>query len=729
MTHRTGQSFCWVRTIYDMPAPLVADIASQAETLKESQAASKRRFSPEIHGVRGLALTLVVAFHLFGQGRVSGGVDVFLVVSAYLLTGSLDRAFAKQSAPSASNPSARFSLVNRYGRTFSRLVPASLLTIVATALAGWMVLPRSKMSDLLEQASASALFYENYFLATKGRSYEAAGNGTSPFQHFWSLSVQAQFLILWPLAALLLFLGLRAIGRTWSTTVYLALTVLMTAVSFAHAAWLVGEEQTVAYYSLLARLWEFGLGAIAALVVSRIPRSLKSVGILGWVGVALILSSGFLLDGRDLFPGPWTLLPTIGAVLVLFSADSGASEQSGLAGALSLKPIAGLANLGYTLYLWHWPMLVLYLEWHGLDRAGWKGSIVVLALSLALAATTNRFVSKPFATWASKAQSTQAGAWRVLIVILFAVAVVGGAAWSGHLYEVNRAQREVATSAKPVYEHPGARALFDPEQYPQSWEDAPIPAADVAGVDYASIYEEGCIPDGDDDSFHVCPDLPGANATKVPNEERKTVVLAGASHDVQYYDALRKVADIAGWELLVVARSGCRLTIEDPDVPVSKECLSWKERAFEAIADIKPDAVITMGTVTKTGEPDRFTDSQVRAWEFFEEQGIPVIALRDNPRFPHDVPECIQTEEDPEVCGIARADVYSEVFPLASDGLPDNLIPIDTSHMFCPDDWCPAIIGNVVAYRDDEHLTQTFARTLAPFFLASLDEEAPFLFD
>lgn len=185
-----------------MPPLPTADPNLRVDTSESASPGPKRRFSPEIHGIRGLALTLVVAFHLFGQGRVSGGVDVFLVVSAYLLTGSLNRAFTRQSMPNRGAGAAKFSLPGRYGRTFSRLIPASLLTIVATVVAGSVVLPRSKMSDLLDQASASALFYENIFLATKGRSYEAAGNGTSPFQHFWSPSVQAQFLILWPLVAL-----------------------------------------------------------------------------------------------------------------------------------------------------------------------------------------------------------------------------------------------------------------------------------------------------------------------------------------------------------------------------------------------------------------------------------------------------------------------------------------------------------------------------------------------
>ena len=143
-------------------------------TPRPSTRGNPRAFSYEIHGVRGLALTMVVAFHLFGQGRVSGGVDVFLVISSYLITGSLLRAIQ----------AGKLSLVHRYGRTFSRLLPAALLTIVVTTVAALVVLPRSRWLGTLEEAQAAALFRENNYLATTGLSYEAAGSGTSPFQHF-----------------------------------------------------------------------------------------------------------------------------------------------------------------------------------------------------------------------------------------------------------------------------------------------------------------------------------------------------------------------------------------------------------------------------------------------------------------------------------------------------------------------------------------------------------------
>lgn len=262
----------------------------------------KRAFSYEIHGVRGLALTMVVAFHLFGQGRVSGGVDVFLVISAYLMTSSLIRSVRAH----------RLSLVYRYGRTLSRLLPAALTTIVATMLVGLWALPRSRWLGLFAEGQAAALFQENVYLATVGLSYEAAGDGASPFQHFWSLSMQGQFLLLWPLLALVLMLLLKKLRPDRQLGVFALLTVAVTVWSFTKAMEMVAIDQPVAYYSLASRMWEFGLGALAAFEAGFAARLPKIGGAAGWMGVALIASSGFVVDGASTFPGPWALWPVGG---------------------------------------------------------------------------------------------------------------------------------------------------------------------------------------------------------------------------------------------------------------------------------------------------------------------------------------------------------------------------------------------------------------------------------
>lgn len=252
------------------------------------------------------------------------------------------------------------------------------------------MLPRSAWPELFGQASAAATFRENVYLATRGMAYGAAGDGASPFQHFWSLSVQAQFFLLWPLVAVGLLWMMRSRGCDWTSTAFMMLAGVMSVVSFAYAIYMVNADQPVAYYSLGARLWEFGLGALAYFWGRRAARYPGAGGLLGWVGVILIFSSGFIVNGRDLFPGPWTLWPVIGTLLILFSADSGGAAKSGLTRAMSIPLVKWLASLGYILYLWHWPILVLYPAHTGSPYVGWRGAVGVLVLSMVLSGSSQK---------------------------------------------------------------------------------------------------------------------------------------------------------------------------------------------------------------------------------------------------------------------------------------------------------------------------------------------------
>ena len=676
------------------------------------------RFSPEIHGVRGLALTMVVAFHLFGHGRVSGGVDVFLVISAYLITGSLDRAMHRGS----------FKLLHRYARTFIRLTPAALLTIVSTVAAGLFILPRSAWPSLLEQASAAAMFQENIFLATEGMSYGAAGEGASPFQHFWSLSVQAQFFLLWPLAALLLLLALSGTGRRWRSSMFAALALAMTVASFFYALVQVSVDQPVAYYSLGARLWEFGLGALAYFWGLRVKKYAASGAWAGWLGIALILSSGFLINGRDLFPGPWTLWPVVGTLLVLFASDSGGATRAGLTRALELAPIKKLADLGYVLYLWHWPILVLYLQYRAYPNVGWRGATGVLVASLVLADLTNRVVACPTVRLGNRLQARPRGSLVLVVGLLLAITLVGGLTHIGADVERGRQQREVQSILEGGISQPGAAILLDPSLGDDLVDGDIVPAPDVAVEDRPAVDALDCISRIKEWNLKVCEDMPGPTAVEAAGTPNR-LVLVGGSHDLHYFEGLRTLADAQGWELFVVSKSGCRLSAPDEEHTLSEQCTAWNERVVERIVSLEPDAVVSLSTVTDSEGVERVFQGQKDAWQQLGDAGIPVIGMRDNPRFQWGIPACLQLEADPSDCGIPRNEIYAEDFEALFTDAPSNLIPIDTSGWFCDQDFCPPVIGNVVLYRDKGHFTATYSRTLAPLILESLEENAPFLFE
>ena len=157
--------------------------------------------------------------------------------------------------------------------------------------------------------------------------------------------------------------------------------------------------------------------------------------------------------------------------------------------------------------------------------------------------------------------------------------------------------------------------------------------------------------------------------------------------------------------------------------------MKWNEHALEVIAAEKPDAVVTLGTVTTSSSGEHVDPGMVAAWRILSEEGISVLVMRDSPRFLEKVPACLETTSDPEDCATTPLDVYSEVSPLENVDLPDSVFPLDFTYAFCNEDTCPAVIGNVVGYRDASHVTATFAKTLAPYIRAEMMKTSPELFE
>ncbi|EGD45320.1 acyltransferase family domain protein, partial [Nocardioidaceae bacterium Broad-1] len=323
----------------------------------------------EIHGLRGLALALVVVFHLFGNGRVSGGVDVFLALTGFLVTRSLVRRVT----------SSELHLADHYGRTFLRLSAPMLVVLAGTAVLMVAVMPRSMWSSTLREIAASAAYVLNWEMIRSQLAYGAAGPSASPLQHFWSLAVQGQFLLVWPLVVVVL----GRLARRRLRLVMAVAVALATAASFVFAWRLGAADQQVAYFHSWARFWELGAGSLIALGLDRLRPPVVVRPVLAWLGLALVASSGFVLDGAALFPGPWALWPVGGALLVVIG--SGSSARWGPQHLLAVRPLRFVADISFPLYLWHWPLLVAWLSWTYATRTNLLAAVVVLSGSAVLA--------------------------------------------------------------------------------------------------------------------------------------------------------------------------------------------------------------------------------------------------------------------------------------------------------------------------------------------------------
>ncbi|HLS01751.1 MAG TPA: acyltransferase, partial [Beutenbergiaceae bacterium] len=396
----------------------------------------ERRYLPELHGIRGLALAGVVLFHLFGNGRVSGGIDIFLAVSGFLFTGMLLREAATNGG--------RVDPLKYYGRLVRRILIPAALVIAATLAAGLLISPVTKHSQLWAEARASLLYFENFELINSQLAYGAAGPETSPFQHFWSLSVQGQFYIVWPVIAIISVLVAKRL-RTSAAKIMGILIGVIFAASFVYAIYVGAFNQDEAYLMTTTRAWQLAFGGLLALAggTIRLPQQLRAPA--GWLGLAMVATTGFLFDGAQQFPGPWALYPLLGLTLVLISAGPTGGHhdpQHTATRFLSNKPLAWIGDHAYGLYLWHWPLLIYYLELRDRDAIGWRGALIILAATIILATLTYRYIEQPLKQRQDRRTGTQATRTNKTIVAVAAGSLL--VAGAGATLVLNQPQHQTA---------------------------------------------------------------------------------------------------------------------------------------------------------------------------------------------------------------------------------------------------------------------------------------------
>lgn len=663
----------------------------KSERVAPTQASNAR--IGEVDGLRGLALTLVVIFHLFGHGRVSGGVDVFLTVSGFLLVLSLGRAI------SAEKP---LGIAARWGRTFSRLAPPATIVLLAVTVASFTVLaPWMREQNLLEVVS-TALYFENWQLIATQLAYGAAGPETSPLQHFWSLSVQAQFFIGFPIVVVLLTLLVPpGRGRVRSFWVLIACTTIA---SFIYGWYANSIDPLAAYFDTFARFWEIGAGGIVAglLLVNRvIPASLRAVA--GWLGLAMVLSSGFVFDGAQAYPGPAALLPVGGAALVLLAANGDKASPSPL---LRSPVLTYLDRISYGLYLWHWPILIGYLTVRQHTGVGWRGACLVLGLAYIMTILTS-WGLRPVNAWAMGKQRKRR-ALTVMVVAILVASVPAGAAL------VALQQRDVvhvglddcAGAAAMDQDRPECDNDYDAAQI--------IPALAELRSDGPS--EDTCWSTWSDAEFNVC--------SLGPDGYSRHLVAVGDSHNNQWVDAYERIAENQGWRIDVASRSACAWTHaerQQESEQLAERCARWQvdaERYLQSQGGL--DAVIVAESAgARYDSAEARIAGHVSAWGVLN--GTKIFAMRDNSMFEPSIMNCVGNavyiEEGrcvvPREVGL-RPNGFSE----AVSRVPHARM-IDVTDYMCTDRSCPMVIGDVIVSRDGSHLTGTFVETLTPY----LEEE------
>ena len=686
----------WVKTWEDSPAMTTLREALNDKSASVPAPSQQRKFRPELQGLRALAVLLVVVYHVWFD-RISGGVDLFFFVSGFLITGQLFRASMR----------GRIEFRPFWGRIFKRLFPAALTVLAASMVAALVWLPEHRWVQTAKEVIASALYFENWQLAADSADYFAQNSGASITQHFWSLSIQGQFYLVWPLLIALLAVAVRRFRWNMYTTLLTTLLVLF-AVSLAYSVWLTEVNQPLAYFHSATRVWEFAFGGLLALTIDRIELPRWLAILCGWLGVVGLVSCGMVLQVGTMFPGYVALWPMVSAALVLVAGATG--SKIGADRFLSSRPLIYLGNISYSLYLWHWPILLFYLVVRAQAEIGPRGGAGVIALSLVLASLTYHFIENPVRN-SRIGTATRWGAYRFAVLVLVPVVASAG------VWQYVTEQRSSFDLQVDDLEHPGAQAMavgrpaYDPEA-------SVVPPFAAVPSEWVAWGPDECEEtDVDGEKIRHCVMNPPEGV-----EPTRRVVAVGDSHVFQLSGALREIARELDWQLYLFHRPGCPFTANE-DMPSNQACVDWNSRILPEIIDLRPDAVITMATRdVREGLKEWTPAGYVEQWRRLGEEGIPVVGIRDNPRFDFEPPECVQLNDfTSEECSRLRGQMYHARPPYEVVGnMPGNTSFVDLSDYFCTPTTCPPVIGNVLIYMDDNHVSRTYMETLTPILKQKL---------
>lgn len=662
-----------------------------------TSARRKPTFRPEVQGLRALAVLMVVTYHVW-LGRVSGGVDIFLLISAFLLTLSFVR---KVEAGTSLN------LIRHWLHLFKRLLPAAVVVILGVLAGTWLILPQSRWPVILDQAWAALLYRQNWLLADTAVDYYAQEHAAaSPLQHFWSLSIQGQVFILWPLVFAASAVVWRLLRRRYNASYRAVVAAAFAGILISSLAFSIDQtatNQAYAYFDTRTRLWEFALGSLLALALPLLKPGKTLSVVLGWAGLAAMLSCGLLLTVDRAFPGFVALWPTLAAAAIVAAGQSG--SRFGADRLLSWKPLVSLGDNSYALYLWHWPILVLALAATGVEAPTLIQGAAVIAASVVLAVLTTRFVEKPLREW----RWPQVRSWRTAVVVVSCCALLAGpvAVWQTSL-----SAEEAATAAQPRELTPGAALLTAGNTGTPAPEGRIIPGPTALDGDWAGIHAPCVGPNATPD-----PVLEGCRQAIPEGETTKRIVVLGDSHAQQYLAALAPIAAARGWELVTLLMPACRFGAESETR--NAECNAYNRSSAAYVLEHRPDAVFTVATLTHEEAPfETEVPAYIEGIQPIAEAGIEIVGIRDNPRFTINMPECVQRHApEAPACNPPLNESLVEPSPLEGyRGMVDGLHLMDLSDFICAGGVCPAVVGNVYVYKDDNHLSRTYVESMIPMF-------------
>jgi peptidoglycan/LPS O-acetylase OafA/YrhL len=719
--------------------------ADHAAAPKGGGSSHRQRY--DIQGLRAIAVLLVVISHaqlkhFLGGGYI--GVDVFFVVSGFLITGLLAREVQNAG---------RVSFVGFYAKRARRILPAASVTLLLTLLVSTVVYTSGDLSIVTTDVKWAAFFAANIHFARAGTNYFDVSSFETPVQHFWSLAVEEQFYLVWPvLIALMLVIpwrrrerrlpsGPRAtrsritLGRTQALR---RATVLIGLLSIVSLIWSVKDTSASpqsAYFSTFTRGWELGFGSILALTahrVARLPLPVKAA--MSWVGLAMVLIAAIRFTSATPFPGVAALLPVVGAVLLIGGGIEGPKYGAGVV--LGIRPMRFFGDISYSIYLIHWPVLVLTTAYAG-GQVRIRYKLVLIALTILLSWLSYRFVETPFRSKRKHrfANLRSLALWPVALAIVIVPAMLvtqrtmaqssTSAAIAQHIAEKKATKPSAVSSlhtqvASAAVAAKGAQPLPSPlaPSLVHLADDRTEPTDDCWAGNQAKTRHKLC-PEGD------------TTATK-------TVVVYGDSHAAQWLRPLSALAKKNHLKLIPLVKANC-MPADVAEMWQGKpypQCETYRTWAMQQMKRLKPSMIIVSGLLsTNIVDPatqqkvsdakgtELFASGSERTLRDLRKLSTKVEVLSDQSRLPKPASSCLGSRtadlstcaEPPEKLTMDR-DAKWKASAAKTGANYVDMLPWE-----CSNSMCPIVVDGTIVYRDQHHLTTTYAERLQPVLAKQID--------
>jgi len=664
----------------------------------------KNSFRTDIQALRTVAVLLVVLFHLW-PNRITGGfvgVDVFFVVSGYLITSHILRDVESD----------RFSVIGFWARRARRLIPASFAVLALTALGIVVWVPISLWGNWLSEVNSSVFYVENWVLAYNSVDYLALDNSASPTQHFWSLGVEEQFYIVWPLLIAIALLLVPKTKKSIRRKLMFLILLLVTLSSFGFGVWTTNFDPPVAYFSTPVRAWEFGVGAITAFIPALVHKFWSPI--ISVLGFAAISAAGLIYDPAIPFPGTAALLPVLATALVIFANV----QTSIFSKMIALRPIQWIGDRSYSIYLWHWPLIILTPYALAEEKLTTLEKTAIVLITLALAAVSARFIERPLMSSGFKPNLRPRAVFVTLLIfsalISSSTLLIIDSSTKQIMKNIENTNREAQQLSKCF----GAQAIAVGE--------------DTCMNNSLKGFYPGLEAAAGDSGFKISDCGSMSRTDWKPKDCQigiagavKRIALVGDSHAGQYRAGIARLAKVHGWSVNVFWKGGCPYSdaIRVHDKELTDSCNRWLTEVKRQLFLGKFDVVITSqasgvewNAKTNQTQEEVAESGLISAWSELVGAGIAVVVIKDNPRPVPKVIRCLELSSV-EACSKNRqtAFLYDPQISAVAKMRSPKVTLLDLDDFFCSEQLCKPVIGHVIVYRDANHLTGTYVTTLSPY--------------